>query len=255
MALDDILFLGDVHGQVTHVTRAMTQAAHVGIDTIIQVGDFWCYKDNDLAIIKRHQDSLKKLLGVTVVIHFIDGNHENYKLINPHGLIQKFGENLVYYHPRGDVFDIHGVTIGAFGGAVSVNQSQQYPGINWFSEEVPSPGDMERARQSFSQGLDVLITHEIPERAIAQVLSEDINTTIYDAHKVREMVDELLTISCASVVVHGHWHVPALGSYDGVTVVSLGKEDREGSTAVISDNGQVQSVVNRTLREFPQEKL
>lgn len=101
----------------------------------------------------------------------------------------------------------------------------------------------------------VSTTHEIPERAIAQVLSEGINTTIYGAHKVREMVDELLTISCARVVVHGHWHVPVLGSYDGVTVVSLGEEDREGSTAVISDNGHVQSVANRTLREFPQKKL
>lgn len=250
MALADILFLGDVHGQVTHVTQAMTQAAHVGIDTIIQVGDFWCYKDNDLAIVKSHQNSLKELLGVTVVIHFIDGNHEDYKLINPHGLIQKFGENLVYYHPRGDVIDIHGVTIGAFGGAVSVNQSQQYPGINWFSEEVPSPGDMERARQSFSQGLDVLITHEIPERAIAQVLSEGINTTIYDAHKVREMVDELVTIARPSFVVHGHWHVPAIGRYGDHTVISLGKNGLLGSTVMISDD-QVCSLHQGDVTTFP----
>lgn len=236
MNVSDVVFLGDVHGQVNHVIDAMTQAAQQGIGTIIQVGDFWCYKEDDIALLTQHQEFLSGLYGVTVTIHFIDGNHEDFTILNPHGPIQEFGDNLMYYHPRGDVFELHGVTVGSFGGAVSVNQSRQVPGVNWFSDEFPSAGDVERARQSFSQGLDVLVTHEIPEQALNQVLSPGLNTTIYNAHKVREIVDELVTIARPSLVVHGHWHVPAIGRYGDHTVISLGKNGLLGSTVMIIDD-------------------
>lgn len=241
MSINDIFFLGDVHSRVDVVTETMTLAAEHGIDTIIQVGDFWCYRPDAITEIRRQRHNIYQRYRIDMTIHFIDGNHEDYRIINPHGLPQEFGDGTMIYHPRGDVSEINGIVVGFFGGAVSVNRDRQIPGTSWFKDEFPTPGDVERARQSFSQGIDLLVTHEIPERAVGQVIHPGINPTVYDAHIVREQVDKVLESSGAPVVVHGHWHTPTTGTYDhgDVTVVSMGMEDRRGSVVNITQDREV----------------
>ena len=81
MALSEIAFLGDVHARMDALETAMQNCARRGIDTLVQVGDFWLYTEKDLTKFNRVRDRIEDQFGVLVDVHFIDGNHENFDLI------------------------------------------------------------------------------------------------------------------------------------------------------------------------------
>lgn len=250
MALKDIAFVGDIHGSMNYLVNAMENSARVGIDTIIQVGDFWTYGDNELIKINRVVDRIKDQFGVDMTVHFIDGNHEDYRIIDPRGNTRHFIEDRLIYHPRGDVFTVHDVVIGCYGGAVSIDQELRYEGRDWWRQEKPNDSDLDKAVHAFQDhDLDVLVTHDIPDFAIDQVYRGR-TPNLYDSAEVRHDIDTLVAVSNVPVVVHGHWHTPSVDTYEDVTVVSLNRDTRPGHVAVI-DGSLVQAVTDYGYDYFP----
>ena len=139
-------------------------------DYVIVAGDFggvWSEKtlDDDLAIYEK--------LPFTVL--FVDGNHENFDLLNSYPVSKWCGGKVHFIKPdvihlmRGQVFEIEGNTVFTFGGATSIDKYRRREGVSWWKEEVPSYEELDEGianLKRYGNKVDYIITHSCGERAL-----------------------------------------------------------------------------------------
>jgi predicted phosphodiesterase len=106
---------------------------------------------------------------------FVDGNHENFDLLNAYpveefkgGKVHKIIDD-VYHLMRGEVFDLNGIKIFAMGGATSIDKSLRVEGESWWAEELPSDAEYENAVKNLAlhgNKVDYVITHCAPDSVL-----------------------------------------------------------------------------------------
>ena len=140
-------------------------------DFVIVCGDFGgIWYDNEY---ERHW--LKWLSEKPFTILYVDGNHENFDLLNAYpveewkgGKVHKILPNVIHLM-RGQVFEIDGKTIFTFGGGTSVDKMYRTEGVSWWKQEIPSYEDFVEARINlarYNNKVDYIITHSCDERAL-----------------------------------------------------------------------------------------
>ena len=139
-------------------------------DYVIIVGDFggvWS------------ETSIKKDLNpyenLPFMVLFVDGNHENFDLLNSFpvevwngGKIHKISKNIIHLM-RGQVYQIEGKTFFTFGGATSTDKIYRVKNISWWKEEIPSDDDINEANvnlKKYDFNVDYIITHSCDEKAL-----------------------------------------------------------------------------------------
>ena len=106
---------------------------------------------------------------------FIDGNHENFDLLNAYpveewkgGKIHRIRPNIIHLM-RGQVFVIEGNKIFTFGGASSVDREMRTEGVSWWAAEVPDYAEFDEGIANLKRHdntVDYIITHTADERAM-----------------------------------------------------------------------------------------
>lgn len=239
MALSEIAFLGDVHARMNALETAMQNCARRGIDTLLQVGDFWLYTEKDLTKFNRVRDRIEDQFGVLVDVHFIDGNHENFDLLGDTAVTKEMTPFMTY-HGRGDIFTIKDVTIATFGGAVSIDKFLRTEGRDWWPQEKPAASEYYHAAQRLGEyggDIDVFVSHDCPESMshIFEVLPH------VESQQVRLGLDNLYNLIQSPYIVHGHWHVPRATRFDNkTTLLSLGIEQEPRSLARILSDTEIE---------------
>ena len=161
-------------------------------DYVIICGDFggiWHYENTKYAI--EQEKKLKELNSKPFTTLFVDGNHENYDLLNTYdveewhgGRVQRIRDSIIHLM-RGEMYDIEGLKIFTFGGAASHdiddgiidssnwmeeaiklrNAGKRYFRINhisWWKEELPSNKEINHATEVLEQNnyeCDFFISH------------------------------------------------------------------------------------------------
>lgn len=112
---------------------------------------------------------------------FIDGNNENFDMLNVYpisqeygGNVQKIGKNITHLM-RGEVYEIEGIKFLAFGGATSYDAPPLYPYTSrvehksWWKEETPNTKEFENALNNLKRHnnkVDIILTHETTSKNI-----------------------------------------------------------------------------------------
>ena len=115
---------------------------------------------------------------------FIDGNHENFNLLNE--------------------FEIEGKRIFTFGGASSHDKEYRTKDKNWWEEELPSEQELETAISNLEANgwnVDYVITHCAPSSVQEEIsfnYSRDILTEFFEEIKKKAKFDKWF---------FGHYHV------------------------------------------------
>jgi len=207
-----ILLAGDLHGQLDSASQVIEAATEENIDLIIQLGDFgFIWKDDDLSKFNKLNDMLTESKKT---MFFLDGNHENFDLLNRLGANT---ENLtitqlqsrVYYLPRGYRFNIDGVKFMSFGGATSVDQDSRVHFISWFPQEAITDVQVRKVTE---EPVDILLTHDCPE--LTGTLRTYLNQTeftwpdrlIRSSWGNRMRLYEIYDKVKPKILVHGHYH-------------------------------------------------
>ena len=109
---------------------------------------------------------------------FVDGNHENFDLLNTYpskrwkgGMVGEIRPT-VFHLKRGYVFSIDGLRIFTFGGAYSIDKPYRKESISWWKEELPSKTEIERALgnlETIGNRVDYIITHTAPRDILRDV--------------------------------------------------------------------------------------
>lgn len=104
---------------------------------------------------------------------FIDGNHENFDLLNQYPVTQWNGGKVrqiadsVYHLMRGQVFTIDGMKFFTMGGGTSIDRNSRIEGKTWWPEEEASTAELEEAKKnldSHNWEVDYILTHTTSTR-------------------------------------------------------------------------------------------
>lgn len=175
-------------------------------DFVIICGDFGGVWNND------HEEIYwRKWLGQKkFTTLFIDGNHENFSLLNEfeivdfaNGKAHKISKG-IYHLMRGQIFEIDGKRIFTFGGASSHDKEYRTKGKNWWEEELPSDQELETAISNLDANgwtVDYIITHCAPSSVQKRISSK------YSQDIVTEFLEEIKNKATFDKWFFGHYHL------------------------------------------------
>lgn len=163
-----IYLTGDTHGHIDinklNIENFPEQKNLTKDDYVIILGDFGLVWDKS----KRQQLYLDDLSNRNFTTLFVDGNHENFDLLNSFpteewkgGLVHKITDS-IFHLQRGQVFTIDNKTFFTFGGASSIDALYRIPSISWWAEELPNKKEMDRGLYNlllYNNKVDYILTH------------------------------------------------------------------------------------------------
>lgn len=183
-----ILITGDTHIPIDiHKlnTRNFKEQNHLNKnDYVIICGDFggvWSNNNED----KYWQKWLKDKNFTTL---FIDGNHENFDLLNSYNVSKWNGGNVhfindsVIHLMRGQIFTIDGINLFTMGGATSIDKHSRIEGKTWWQEEMPSNIEYNEALNNLDKHnweVDYIITHTAPLKIAESIVYSVDNNSLY----------------------------------------------------------------------------
>lgn len=170
-----IYITGDVHGDINRFSEAFipNETSLTENDYLIIGGDFGFIFLND----NEEKGFLDALAKKPYNILFIDGNHENFDVINEYpvemwngGKIHRIRENIIHLM-RGQVFTIENKKFFTMGGAYSIDRYMRKKGFSWWPQEIPSDEEYKEATENLlkNDDIDYIISHTAPREIIRRM--------------------------------------------------------------------------------------
>lgn len=141
-------------------------------------------------------------------VFFIDGNRENYTLLNQFPITEKFGAKVhylarnVYHVLRGEVLQINGLSFLCLGGATSIDKTSRVPGVSWWEEEHIQDEEIDNAINNVKRiggKVDYVLTHCAPSPTIATMFG-------YSPDEDTEKLAKLQRLISYDYWFFGHYH-------------------------------------------------
>lgn len=174
-----IWLTGDTHGDFSRFSleNFPEQKELTREDYVIILGDFgglWTGTEYEKKI-------LNQLAEKDFNILFIDGNHENFDLLDTFpvvefrgGLAHKIRDN-IFHLMRGFVFTLDNKKFFAFGGGSSIDKHIRKEGVSWWPQELQSPLEEATAKAELDKvdwTVDYVLTHTCPTAVSEQLFDE-----------------------------------------------------------------------------------
>lgn len=159
-----IYITGDTHGEIK---RFKSRAAKklTKDDILIVCGDFGFLWDES----EEEAKKLEFLNAQKYQILFVDGTHENFDKIENMPVVDLYSAKAhkisrnIYHLCRGEIYNIDGKFLFAFGGGVSPDLEQLLDRGTWSEREMPNDDEMRYAVENlkkFNCEVDYIVTHE-----------------------------------------------------------------------------------------------
>ena len=154
----------DTHGDIK---RFKTRAAKklTKDDILIVCGDFGFMWDES----EEEQKKIDFLNQQKYQILFVDGTHENFQKIESQPVVDLYSAKAhritrnIYHLIRGEIYNIDGKFLFAFGGGVSPDLEQLLDRGTWSEREMPTEDEMRYAVENLKKvncEVDYIVTHE-----------------------------------------------------------------------------------------------
>lgn len=163
-----IYVTGDIHGQYNRFETPEIRRIRRD-DVLLICGDFgfiWNGGNNEEAI-------LRKIGKKKFITAFVDGAHENFDLLSKYETVDFMGGRAqhicgnLYHLLRGEIYEIEGKRVFAFGGGESADQDFRLEQNKWWAEELPVQKELRAglsALEAVNRKVNYIITHLPPER-------------------------------------------------------------------------------------------
>ncbi len=166
-----IYVAGDTHGDIDYKKLLALKEENVTFDDFLIIcGDMGiCWSPELLPYFL----SFYRDIGCTII--FVDGNHENFDMLNSYQLVEYKGaimhqiDDHIFHILRGEIMTLEDKTFLCIGGACSIDKMYRKLHISWWPEE--------------------------------EITSHDINNAICNLEKVNNKVDYVITHCCDSKTV------------------------------------------------------
>jgi len=163
-----IYVTGDIHADAgAFEERKIFSTLQEG-DFLIVLGDF------GVGMNRKFEKFLDELEKYNFTVCFLDGNHENFDVLNQYpvenwhgGHIHRVRQTVIHWM-RGQVYELEGRRFFAFGGGASEDQGERRARHalggpkEWWEEEMPSFGEIENGWKNLEKNgmkVDYICTH------------------------------------------------------------------------------------------------
>lgn len=159
-----IYITGDTHGDIDYKKLLTLKEKNLSYDDyLIICGDVGiCWSTQTF---QYHLD-LYNAIGCTII--FIDGNHENFTMLNQCQLVEYRGavmhqiDEHIFHVLRGEIMIIDNKSFLCVGGAISIDKNRRTPYVSWWPEEEITYHDIDNAisnLEKVNNKVDYVITH------------------------------------------------------------------------------------------------
>lgn len=194
---------GDIHGNLFEVIDFINRFNLGEGDNIIILGDCGIAWRKD----RKDLDQNIKLwneCGNGVKLYFLDGNHENFNILNSLPIENNMGKiaDNIYHLRRGQTYEFEGKKMLVCGGADSIDKYRRVENFTWWKEETISQETIDDIPAGY---YDYVLTHCCPRSifdsnkiylSTLQFLNEDkIN------HNSEDMLEQL-----KNKITFNHWY-------------------------------------------------
>lgn len=251
-AVADVLAVGDVHGNTPNLTAAVDLAVDLGVDAIVQVGDFWLADTHWPRLNPLESEFMWTAHDSPLPIVVIDGNHEVWPALGRYAATSQAAAAMASRRPlhlggsiwwawRGSVWTWGERAFGALGGAVSPDRREIAVHDNRWEAEAITEDDLRRLLANvdaeFDGSIDVLFTHDAP--AQVRNLTSGMSGVPWDLREAadagRRLLGRAVETTRPALVLHGHWHRTNRERIDEHTeVLGLSADGMSSSTAYLT---------------------
>ena len=207
-----IYITGDTHGfnDIDKLVLNKTLASLSEDDYLLITGDFggiWDGSIHDEEILNYYAEKPYTTL-------FVDGNHENFDLLNSYTVEQWNGGKIhritdkVFHLMRGQVFNIEDRSIFTFGGGLSIDKAFRTVGESWWPQEEPSDEECAEAMENldkYSFHVDYIMTHAAPESIVRNEIKTS-HKLLYAPCKTEKFLNIVIEKTKYSHWYCGHYH-------------------------------------------------
>lgn len=212
-----IYITGDLHGDPEGLFVKPFQKHLQAGDYLIICGDFGLVWGGRAAAYHKYWLDLLATKPYTVL--FVDGNHENFEMLNAlpveeycGGRVHRIRKNVLHML-RGEIFNLAGRSFFCFGGASSIDKAMRSPYLSWWPEELPNEAEFNHALASLQQvdfKVDYVVTHTAPEQLFLDA-AKSLGLT-RDYCPVRLMLNQLAAKITYKAWFFGHMHLDLVNS-------------------------------------------
>ena len=159
-----IIITGDTHGEIDFAKLfplCLKNLSHD--DYLIICGDAGiCWSQDSL------QSSLELYNSIGCTILFVDGNHENFDMLERMPLVEYKGalmhqiDKHIFHILRGEIMTLDDKTFFCLGGACSIDKMYRTPYLSWWPQEEITYHDIDNAisnLEKVNNKVDYVITH------------------------------------------------------------------------------------------------
>lgn len=193
---------GDIHGNLFEIIDFINRFNLGKNDNIIILGDCGIAWRKD----KKDLDQNIKLwneCGNGVKLYFIDGNHENFNILNSLPIENNMGKiaDNIYHLRRGQVYEFENKKILVCGGADSIDKYRRIENFTWWKEEAISQETIDDIPAGH---YDYVLTHCCP-RSIFEKNRIYLSTLQFlDENKINHSSEDMLE-QLKSKITFDHW--------------------------------------------------
>lgn len=207
---------GDTHGNQEKWLKEIHPVLSPG-DTIIITGDFGVGFWNGRYFTE--ESFYDWISEQPYNVLFVCGNHENFDKLNSYkvefwngGKAHKIRHNIIHLM-RGEIYDIEGCSILAFGGGYSLDKYRRKDGASWWSQEMPSQDEYQNAENNLikhNHCVDYIISHTISFESIQYMSTKGsigIKKIVEDELPLTTFFDKIQRSVTYNHWYFGHFHV------------------------------------------------
>ena len=209
---------GDVHGYLEELTDFIDRFQLDENDAIIVLGDLGLYWDKRGLYAKKFIEFYEANYRTHIL--WIDGNHENFDLIDKleyedSSTFKKCSDH-IHYIPRGTIFYVKTEdgfkSCLACGGADSIDKFKRVKHLTWWEQEQITDNDIETAiNNAKDMPIDYVFTHACPLSVFHQyapwlITLTGINQSKVD-HTSEEKLEKLMNSIDFGQWFFGHYHL------------------------------------------------
>lgn len=181
-------------------------------DYVIIAGDFSGVWAEDTL-----EEDLKRFSDLPFTVLFIDGNHENFNLLNAYpveewqgGTVHKIKPDIIHLM-RGQVFTIAGRKIFTFGGADTIIKDRLVENVSWWRGEFPTEAEFQEGIENLrkhNNAVDFVVTHSCGARALQFPAVQEI-PGLWKEYKETKMLTHFEQTVSFRHWYFGHFHIDA----------------------------------------------
>lgn len=193
---------GDIHGNLFEIIDFINRFNLGKNDNIIILGDCgiaWRKDRKDL----NQNIKLWNECGNGVKLYFIDGNHENFNILNSLPIENNMGKiaDNIYHLRRGQVYEFENKKILVCGGADSIDKYRRIENFTWWKEETISQETIDDIPAGH---YDYVLTHCCP-RSVFEKNKIYLSTLQFlDENKINHSSEDMLE-QLKSKITFDHW--------------------------------------------------